>query len=158
MIKTAVVVVLGAAAAAAAWWFLAPPALGGKTSLAIVAGRSMYPTFERNDLVFVRPSSSYRVGDVVAYRSALLHRVVLHRVVAVRGARYTFKGDNNSFFDPERPAASAFIGKRWFSIPAVGRLAAFLHTPWIAAMLTALLVLALGLGGAAQAAPTRVPG
>jgi signal peptidase I len=158
MIKTAVVVVLGAAAAAAAWWFLAPPSLGGSTSLAIVDGNSMHPTFERNDLVFIRPASSYRVGDVVAYHSTLLDRVVLHRVVAVDDGRYTFKGDNNDFLDPERPTASAFIGKRWFGLPAVGRLATFLHTPWIAAALAALLVLACGLGGARQLAPTRAPG
>ena len=56
--KTAVVVVLGAAATAAAWWFLAPPVIGGSTSLAIVNGSSMFPTFERNDLVFIRPSST----------------------------------------------------------------------------------------------------
>jgi signal peptidase I len=156
MIKTAVVVVLAAAAAAAAWWFLAPPALGGSTSLAIVDGSSMYPTFERNDVVFLRPSSAYRVGDVVAYHSALIHRVVLHRIVAVHGGRYTFKGDNNSFLDPEQPARSALIGKRWFSIPAVGRLAGYLHTPWIAAVLAALLVLGWGLGSAPE--PARVPG
>ena len=158
MIKTAVVVVLGAAAAAAAWWFLAPPALGGSTSLAIVDGNSMFPTFERNDLVFLRPSSAYRVRDVVAYHSTLLHRVVLHRVVAVRDGRYTFKGDNNNFLDPEQPAGSAFIGKRWFSIPALGRLATFLHTPWIAAVFAALLVLAWGLGGAPEPEPARAPG
>jgi signal peptidase I len=158
MIKTAVVVVLGAAAAAAAWWFLAPPALGGRTSLAIVDGSSMVPTFERNDLVFLRPSSTYHVGDVVAYHSALLHRVVLHRVVSVHGGRYTFKGDNNNFLDPEQPAGSAFIGKPWFSIPALGRLATFLQTPWIAAVLAALLVLAWGLGGAPEPEPARAPG
>jgi signal peptidase I len=158
MIKAAVVVVLGAAAAAAAWWFLAPPALGGRTSLAIVDGSSMYPTFERNDLVFIRPSSTYRVGDVVAYHSTLLRRVVLHRVVALHDGRYTFKGDNNHFLDPEQPTSGAFIGKRWFRVPAAGRLATFLHTPWIAAVLAALLVLAWGLSGAPEPEPTRAPG
>ena len=158
MTKTAVVVVLGAAATAAAWWFLAPPVIGGSTSLAIVNGSSMFPTFERNDLVFIRPSSTYRVGDVVAYHSTLIHRVVLHRVVAVHGGRYTFKGDNNTFLDPEQPTRSAFIGKRWFSVPAVGRIAALLHTPWIAAALAALLVLAWGLGGAPEPEPARATG
>jgi hypothetical protein len=71
----------------------------------------------------------------------------------VRDGRYTFKGDNNNFLDPEQPTRSAFIGKRWFSIPALGRLATFLHTPWIAAALTALLVLAWGLGGAPEPEP-----
>jgi signal peptidase I len=158
MIKTAAAVVLGAAAAAAVWWFLAPPALGGRTSLAIVDGSSMIPTFERDDLVFLRPSSTYRVGDVVAYHSTLLHRIVLHRVVAVHDGRYTFKGDNNNFLDPEQPTKRAFIGKRWFSVPALGRLATLVHTPWIAAALAALLVLAWGLGGAPEPEPTHGSG
>jgi signal peptidase I len=158
MIKTAVVVVLGAAATAAAWWFLAPPVIGGSTSLAIVDGSSMFPTFTRNDLVFIRPSPTYRVGDVVAYHSALIHRVVLHRVVAVDSGRYTFKGDNNDFLDPEQPTQSAFIGKRWFAVPGLGRLATLLHTPWIAAALAALLVLAWGLGGAPESEPEPATG
>jgi signal peptidase I len=156
MIRRAVVVVLGAAAAAATWWFLAPPALGGSTSLAIVDGNSMRPTYRPDDLVFLRPSASYRVGDVVGYHSALIHRVVLHRIVAIRNGRYTVKGDSNNFLDPEQPTRSAFVGKRWFSLPAVGRLAAFLHTPWIAAVLAGLLVLAFGLGGAPE--PARATG
>ena len=158
MIKTAVVVVLGTAAAAAAWWFLAPPAIGGSTSLAIVDGSSMFPTFKRNDLVFVRPSSTYRVGDVVAYHSKLIHRVVLHRVVAVHGGKYTFKGDNNDFLDPEQPTQGAFIGKRWFAVPGLGRLATLLHTPWVAAVVAALLVLAWGLGGAPESEPEPATG
>jgi signal peptidase I len=156
MIRWAVVVVLGAAAAAATWWFFAPPALGGSTSLAIVDGSSMRPTYQPDDLVFLRPSASYRVGDVVAYHSALIHRVVLHRIVAIRDGRYTFKGDSNNFLDPEQPTRSAFVGKRWFSLPAVGRVATLLHTPWIAAALAGVLVLAFGLGGAPE--PARAAG
>lgn len=158
MIKSAVVVVLGAAATAAAWLLLAPPALGGSTSLAIVDGNSMFPTYERNDLVLIRPSRTYRVGDIVAYRSSLIHRVVLHRIVAIHGGRYTFKGDHNTFLDPEQPTRRAFIGKRWFGVPAVGRVATLLHTPWIAAVLAALLVLAWGLGGAPEPEPARATG
>jgi signal peptidase I len=156
VIRQAVVVVLGAAAAAATWWFFAPPALGGSTSLAIVDGSSMFPTYQPDDVVFLRPSSSYRVGDVVGYHSALIHRVVLHRIVAIRGGRYTFKGDSNNFLDPERPTRSAFVGKRWFSLPAVGRVATLLHTPWIVAALAGVLVLVFGLGGAPE--PARATG
>ena len=35
----------------------------------------------------------------------MLHRVVLHRIVANHNGHYTFKGDNNSFTDPEQPPA-----------------------------------------------------
>lgn len=33
-------------------------------------------------------ASRLRVGDVVGYRSGMLHRVVLHRIVAIKDDRY----------------------------------------------------------------------
>ena len=49
----------------------------------------------------VRPADDYKVGDIVAYRSTMLHVVVLHRIIAIKGDRYVFKGDNNDFVDPD---------------------------------------------------------
>jgi signal peptidase I len=132
---------------AAAWWALAPPALGGSTSLVVVDGTSMLPHYHRSDLVALRPSKSIEVGDVVGYRSALLHRVVLHRVVAIRGEHLIFKGDNNSFIDPDRPTRADVVGELWFSVPSVGRAIGVLRAPWAIAALAAVLVLAVGLDG-----------
>ena len=53
------------------------------------------------------PPSHYKVGDIVAYRSTMLHIVVLHRIIAVKGDRYVFKGDNNDFVDPDAARARA---------------------------------------------------
>ena len=108
--------VLTVAVVGAGWWFLAPPSLGGTTAVAIVDGTSMLPRFHRDDVVLLRPSDRYRVGDVVAYRSHFLHRVVLHRIVAISHGRYTFKGDNNSWTDPERPTRRDLIGKQWIQV------------------------------------------
>src|SRR5919204_2585396 len=85
------------ACAGAAWFFLAPPGLGGRTSYAVVYGTSMEPHFHRGDLVVLRRRPAYRVGEIVGYRSLKLRREVLHRIVAARGGRFTFKGDNNHF-------------------------------------------------------------
>ena len=63
----------------------------------------MLPQLKPGDLVLVRSSGHYRVGDVVAYRSEFLHRVVLHRIVRMSHGRYTFKGDNNAWLDPDQP-------------------------------------------------------
>lgn len=134
----------------AGWWLLAPPALGGSTSFVTVDGTSMLPTLHRDDLVMLRRSESYRVGDVVAYRSTLLQRIVLHRIVAVEDGRYTFKGDNNAFLDSERPMQADLVGKLSAHIPIAGRLVPFMHVPWIVGALAALLVLAVGLGGGSQ--------
>ena len=132
----------------ASWWLVAPPALGGSTSFVTVDGTSMLPGLHRDDLVAFRPSESYRVGDVVAYRSPLLRRIVLHRIVAVHDGRYTFKGDNNTFLDPEHPTRAELVGKLSVRIPVAGRAVSVMHVPWIVGALATLLVLTVGLGGA----------
>jgi signal peptidase I len=137
---------------AGGWWAVAPPQLGGGTSFVIVDGTSMLPRLRGEDLVVLRGSGSYRVGEVVGYRSALLHRVVLHRIVAISHGRYTFKGDNNGFVDPERPTREGLVGRMWLHVPAGGRAVGVLRVPWIVGALAALLVLALGLGAGERAA------
>jgi len=147
-VKNTAAVALCAAAAFAAWTFLAPPQVGGATSFAIVDGTSMLPTLRRNDLVLIRSARSYRVGDVVAYHSSLIHRVVLHRIVAIHGRRFTFKGDANAFLDPEQPTRRDLIGKRWVRISGAGLAVGLLHRPAFAAAFAALLVVLFGLAGA----------
>ena len=132
---------------AAAWWYVAPPQLGGSTTFVTVDGTSMLPTLRRSDLVALRPQAHYRVGEVVGYRSALIHRVVLHRIIAIHGDRYAFKGDNNSFVDPEQPTRSQLVGRLWVHLPSAGRLVSELHRPAVAGSLAAVLVLFAGLGG-----------
>jgi len=141
-------IALTLAVLATAWWLLAPPKLGGATSFTNVDGSSMLPKLERSDLVAVRESKSYEVGDVVAYRSPLIHRVVLHRIVSIRAdGRYVLKGDNNSYLDPDHPDRSQIVGKLWFHIPTAGRAVEALHVPWVVAAVAAMLVLVVGLGG-----------
>ena len=139
-----------------AWWYVAPPQLGGTTSFVTVDGTSMLPTFHRSDLVGLRRERTYRVGDVVGYRSALIHLIVLHRIVAIDGPHYLFKGDNNSFVDPDRPTRAQLVGRLWVHVPAAGRLVAQLHKPAVAGGLAAVLVLVAGLGGGDASRRRRV--
>jgi signal peptidase I len=136
-----------AAALGAAWWAFAPPTLAGRTSITVVDGTSMLPRFHRGDLAVVRQASRFAAGDVAAYRSRLLYRVVLHRIVKVQGDRYVFKGDNNSWLDPETPSHSQLVGKLWVRVPRAGIAVNVARTPVTGALLTVLLVLVLGLGG-----------
>ena len=89
--------------AVAAWLLVAPTQIGGETSYVTTSGISMSPRFHSGDLAVVRPAEDYRVGDIVAYHSTMLHIVVLHRIIAIKGDRYVFKGDNNDFVDPDAP-------------------------------------------------------
>ena len=109
-----------AAGLALGWLLLGPPALGGGASYVITHGISMEPRFHTGDLAVLRPASRYQVGDVVAYRSHLLKTTIMHRIVAVEGGHYTFKGDNNSWLDPEQPPTSDMIGKLAVRVPQGG--------------------------------------
>ena len=132
-LKTAAVVLL----AAVAWLSLAPTGIGGPMSYVTTSGDSMAPRFQTGDLALIRRADRYRVGDIVAYRSALLGTVVLHRIVARDRGRYVFKGDNNDFVDPSHPARRELIGKLWLRVPHAGLVLDRLHTPVATAVLTA---------------------
>lgn len=133
--------------AGAFWLFLAPPKIGGRTTYVMTNGTSMEPSFHTGDLALVRPVAHYRVGEVVAYHSSLLHVVVLHRIIAIHGDRYVFKGDHNNFVDPTHPTRSALVGALWVHIPHGAVLFRALHSPVVAALLcgfAALLLLGTG--------------
>ena len=149
-LRSAVSLLSAVAVIGAAWWLVAPPALGGSTSFVTVDGTSMLPNLRRDDLVALRQSSSYKIGDVVAYRSTLLQRIVLHRVVAIDDGHFTFKGDNNTFLDPEHPTEAQLVGKLSVHIPVAGRVVPVMHVPWIVGAVAALLVLTVGLGERSQ--------
>lgn len=121
--------ILLSAAAFPMWFFLAPPQLGGSTAYVTTEGTSMEPLFRAGDLVVVRASPTYEVGDVVAYHSRQLHSVVLHRIVAVEGDRYVFKGDSNTWLDSEHPSYDQLIGKMVVRIPGLGRRLHLFTTP-----------------------------
>ncbi|MGO9889057.1 MAG: signal peptidase I [Solirubrobacteraceae bacterium] len=125
--------------AVVAWFYLAPTTIGGQSRYVVTSGVSMEPRFHTGDLAIVRPVSNYRVGEIVAYWSTLLHTVVLHRIIAKDGNTYVFKGDNNHFIDPLRPTRSELLGKLWLHVPHLGRVLEMLHTKVAAALLCAVV-------------------
>ncbi len=125
--------------AGVAWFYLAPTTIGGSTRYVVTHGVSMEPRFHTGDLAIVRPVANYRVGEIVAYWSTVLHTVVLHRIIAKDGNDYVFKGDNNHFIDPTRPTRSELLGKLWLHLPHAGRVLDMLHTPVAAALLCAVV-------------------
>lgn len=109
------------AIATAAWLAFAPRQAGGRMSYVVTEGNSMAPRFDGGDLVGVRRAATYDPGDVVAYHSRSLGRVVLHRIVRTEGDRYVLKGDSNSWIDSDQPDQSDILGKEWFTIPGAGK-------------------------------------
>jgi signal peptidase len=143
------------------WLASAPRMLGGSVSYVIADGVSMQPTLGTGDVVILREASEYHVGDVVAYESHLLERVVLHRIVRVNGDRFVVKGDGNHWVDQERPSGRELLGRRWFVIPGAGRFLGWLKRPWVAAIVAALVGF-LAWGGSTRGhrgtEPEEIPG
>lgn len=129
-----------------------PAGLGGKVSYITTHGSSMEPFLHQGDLAVVRPAGDYRVGDVVAYRSAVLDTIVLHRIVAVDGGAFVFKGDNNNWLDGERPTSSQLIGRLWLRVP---------HGGWLLVwwkQFVAVVLVSLAAFGGRKCAGRRRPG
>jgi signal peptidase I len=123
----------------AAWATLAPPQLDGSTSYVITTGVSMLPNFHAGDLVMLRAEPSYHVGEVAGYHNAQLGVTVMHRIIAVDGAHYVFKGDNNNFTDTYKPTAAQIVGAEWIHLPGWGNILLTLRTPVVAAVLLGLM-------------------
>ncbi len=140
-ICAALVVVIGLAAIVAM--------ATGEVALVTTHGVSMEPRFHSGDLAVIVPSGSYHVGEIVGYHSPLLHITVLHRIVAEHNGLFTFKGDNNSFKDPQALPASAIRGRLWLHIPDGGTVLGWVRSPIVLGLLAFFLV-ALGIGQTAR--------
>jgi len=149
--RVALSVALTVSLLAVGWWFLAPAALGGRATYVVTHGVSMEPTFHTGDLAVVYPAVDYRPGQVAAYRSNLMHTVVLHRIVAKTAEGYDFKGDNNSWHDPEHPAEDQMIGRLGVRVPHGGVVLGWIHNPLVAGV----LALVITTGGATGATGVR---
>jgi len=127
---------------------LAPQSVGGANAYVITHGISMEPRFRTGDLAVIRAADRYDVGDVAAYRSKMLNLVVMHRIVAIKGGNCTFKGDNNSWLDPEHPPTSELVGKLAVRVPQGGLWLERLTSP--TALSTYAFLLLAGGGTAVQ--------
>ncbi|MGC1184229.1 MAG: S24/S26 family peptidase [Candidatus Dormiibacterota bacterium] len=123
----------------AIWAAFAPPQLGGSTSYAVTTGVSMLPRFHAGDLVLLRQESTYRVGEVAGYHNGQLGVVVMHRIIAIDGDHYIFRGDNNDFTDSYQPTAGQIVGAEWIHLSGWGNFLLTLRTPVIAAVLLGLM-------------------
>ena len=123
-------------------WFLWPSSLGGCTTLTIVSGHSMEPTYYTGDLVVSR-CGPVEIGDVVVYNPPNVGGArVIHRIIDGDASGWIVQGDNNDFLDPWKPTEENILGSAVLHLPQVGKFAAILLSPltWISLMIVALAV------------------
>jgi len=144
----------GATVALVVAWvlLLRPQLLGGPAAYVIVSGHSMEPALQTGDLVLALESSSYRVGDVIAFRIPKgdpgAGALVIHRITGGSARTgYVTRGDNRDGPDEWRPKPADVLGKRVLAVPRVGLLLGWVQTPLglaIAAGLAAFLFVGAG--------------
>ena len=121
-------------------WLLWPTSLGGKTTLTIVSGHSMEPTYYTGDLVVTRAAAP-KVGDIVVYQPVDVGGArVIHRIVGGNATEgWVMKGDNNSWLDPWQPKGSEVLGVARIHLPHFGTIARILVSPilWVGLILLA---------------------
>lgn len=124
-------------------WLIWPSSLGGCTTLTIVSGRSMEPTYYTGDLVVTR-CGPVELGDVIVYNPPDVGGArVIHRIVdgnATDG--WLVQGDNNGFLDPWKPTQEQILGSPVLHVPGLGTVASILLSPltWISLLVVALAI------------------
>ena len=132
------------------WIMFAPAEIGGSTSYIILVGNSMEPQFNRGDLVLVRETSYYQVGDIVAYEQPE-GGTIFHRIVNIDGDSHTMSGDHNVWNDSYHPTNQEIIGKLWIHVPVAGKYLMLLRTPavfsFVVIFFSLLIIIALSSNG-----------
>ncbi len=118
--RLAVLVATGVALAIVGVTVLAHVSMG--LTAVVVDGRSMLPTLQSGDLVFVVrvPPTQIEVGDVIVYRFTgnfygyyLGNVLIIHRVIYIYYHNGTLcfvtKGDNNALPDPGYPQYCGYV-------------------------------------------------
>lgn len=138
-VRRAVVAVLFWSFAVVAAVLLWPTNLGGCTSLIVVSGHSMDPTYSTGDLVVARCGEP-KLGDVVVYQPEGMDGHVIHRLVGGNGTDgWQVQGDNNDWRDPFTPTDDAVVGIAQFHLPRIGLVTTVLSSPivWASILLVA---------------------
>lgn len=99
---------------------------------AVVLTGSMEPTIKTGDLILVKESDSFEVGDVVVYQSGRI--LVVHRIMEIDGETAILRGDANNA-DDAPIELSQIKGRVFGCIPYMGTVARILKTPWATALL-----------------------
>ena len=75
-------------------------------------GFSMAPIINDGDIITVSPClpAGFRSGDIAAFTHHVTDRLVVHRIIGIRGESFIVKGDNNEDIDGHVPG-SCVLGR-----------------------------------------------
>jgi signal peptidase len=107
----------------------------GDLQAKVVKSGSMEPTIKTGDLIFIAPSVTYTVGDIITFGKDTQTQIpTTHRIVGVEDPEaeepaFVTQGDANEDPDPLTVKASEVRGRVIFTIPVLGYILDFAKTP-----------------------------
>lgn len=146
---------------AGSWWVW-PTRLGGATTLAVVQGNSMEPTYHSGDVLIARAQSDYKPGTIVVFKVKLPGHdnptaLVVHRLTAIGpDGSLTTQGDNRSVADGFTVTTADIVGRPVARIPHGGSILYLLSQWWLLAG-TAGAITTASLWNTDQARTSRLP-
>lgn len=106
--------------------------IAGNIKLLSVLSGSMEPQIHTGSLIFIKPASEYRVGDVVTKTTEEKGTTITHRIIEkemIDGkAVFVTKGDANNVADNEKVPQETIVGKVFLNIPYLGYAVNFAKT------------------------------
>lgn len=101
----------------------------------VVATGSMEPVLRVHDIIVTKKvqENELKIGDIISYHDKENNIVITHRIVRIEENNenkiFVMKGDNNNTEDKIKVSINNIQGKYVFSIPLIGKIAAFINTP-----------------------------
>lgn len=124
-----ITLILGLVAVAAFTAYITFPQFGNQAL--VVRSGSMTPTIGVGDIVAVSQKPSYKVGDIIAFKSEKnSNTIITHRITErIEGEntalQYKTKGDANEEVDNWTVTQDRVLGKAFITVPSAGRVIAF---------------------------------
>ena len=138
-----------------AFWFGIRTYLRTDYPMLAVASGSMIPALNIGDLIIVQGGlnvsdivAEYGTGDIVVfYKPNNPSELIVHRAVETQGSGDNLllktKGDNNHSVDPWNVDDNSLVGKVVGSVPYIGHIPLFVHTPTGITIIIILIVILL---------------
>lgn len=128
-------------------WWMWPARLGGNTTMVVVEGHSMEPSYRTGDLIVTRRQPHYQRGDIVVFAltpPGSSHRaLIVHRLVSIEpDGRIVTQGDNRRQPDGFTLTINDIVGRAELRLPQGGTILYVLSRWWMLALTVGALVTA----------------
>jgi signal peptidase len=121
------------------------PSVFGYSGLVVTTG-SMSGTIEEGDLVIIKNTGDYKIGDIVTYIGENETTPTTHRIVNYDGDKFVTKGDANNVDDLVHITDDMILGEVVTTIPHVGLFFSWLtaESGWVY-LVAVVAIIALGI-------------